>query len=133
MRSWFEHSSLLDMFRDIAQVRDAVVVVTTDHGSVQVRKSSLVKANREASTNLRYKYGDNLAVDDGEAFVMKNPSDFGLPTDSPIQNYICAKEYNYFVYPTNFHEYERQYRGSFQHGGVSLEELIVPCATLRPR
>lgn len=133
MRSWFEHSSLMDMFRDVAQMRDAVVVVTTDHGSVQVRKSSLVKANREASTNLRYKYGDNLAVDPSEAFVMKNPREFGLPSDSPIQNYICAKEYGYFVYPTNFHEYERQYRGSFQHGGLSLEELIIPCATLRPR
>jgi CheY-like chemotaxis protein len=133
MRSWFEHSALLETLKEIAAAPQSVVVVTTDHGSVQAKRSSLVKANREASTNLRYKYGDNLGVDPKDAFVMKNPRDFGLPSDSPIQNYICAKEYNYFVYPTNFHEYERQYRDSFQHGGISLEELIVPCVTLRPR
>ena len=89
-----------------------------------------MKANREASTNVRYKYGDNLNVDQRAALVMKKPEEFGLPQDGPIQNYICAKEYNYFVYPTKFHEYERQFRGSFQHGGISLEEMIIPCCTL---
>lgn len=133
MRSWFEHSSLLETLRDIASWEDTVVVITTDHGSVQVRKPSRVKANRDASTNVRYKYGDNLNVDAKDAFVMKNPEHYGLPRDSPIQNYICAKEYNFFLYPTNFHEYERQYRDSFQHGGISLEEMIVPVVTLQPR
>jgi CheY-like chemotaxis protein len=133
MQSWFQHSTLLAILKDLAAQSDAVVIVTTDHGSVQVRKASLVKANRDASTNVRYKYGDNLTVDPKEAFVMKKPTHYGLPSDSPIQNYICAKEYNYFVYPTNYHEYERQYKDSFQHGGVSLEEMIVPVATLVPR
>jgi hypothetical protein len=133
MQSWFAHSPLLEMMRDIATQQDAVAIVTTDHGSIQVRKSALVKANRDASTNVRYKYGDNLNVDAKDAFIMKDPKRFGLPAESGIQNYICAKEYNYFVYPTNFHEYERQYRGSFQHGGISLEEMIVPCVTLTPR
>ena len=133
MRSWFEHSSLLEILRDVSSWEDTVVVVTTDHGSVQVRKPSQVKANRDASTNVRYKYGDNLTVDPKDAFVMKDPEQYGLPRDSPIQNYICAKEYNYFLYPTNFHEYERQYRDSFQHGGISLEEMIVPVVTLQAR
>lgn len=133
MQSWFQHSTLREILRDLSAKRDAVVVVTTDHGAIQVRRATTVKANRDASTNVRYKYGDNLNVDPKEAFVMKDPLQYGLPSDSPIQNYICAKEYNYFVYPTNFREYERQYKGSFQHGGISLEEMIVPCATLHPR
>lgn len=133
MQSWFQHSTLREILRDISERDNAVAVITTDHGAIQVRKASLVKANRDASTNVRYKYGDNLSVDPKEALIMKDPREFGLPSDSPIQNYICAKDYNYFVYPTNFHEYERQYKASFQHGGVSLEEMIVPCATLIPR
>lgn len=133
MRSWFEHSTLLEILRDLATRQDAVVVITTDHGSIQVRRSSMVKANRDASTNVRYKYGDNLNVDAKEAFIMKDPSRFGLPADGPIQNYICAKDYFFFVYPTNFHEYERQYKDSFQHGGISLEECIIPAVTLHPR
>ncbi len=130
MRSWFQHSALYELLRSLATRSDNVVIITTDHGSVQVRKAAKVKARKEASANVRYKYGDNLVVDDRAAFIMKNPEDFGLPQDSPIQNYICAKEYNYFVYPTNYHEYERQYRGSFQHGGISMEEMIIPCCTL---
>ncbi len=130
MRSWFQHSAIFDLLKSLAQTSGNVVVITTDHGSVQVRKAAKVKAKKEASNNVRYKYGDNLNVDARTAFIMKNPPDYGLPKDSPIQNYICAKDYNYFVYPTNYHEYERQYRGSFQHGGISLEEMIVPCCTL---
>jgi len=133
MLSWFAHSSLLELLRELSTQKDMSVVITTDHGAIQVRKSTLVKANRDASTNVRYKYGDNLNVDPKDAIVFKQPEQFGLPSDSPIQNYICAKEANYFVYPTNFHEYERQYRDSFQHGGVSLEEMIIPAATLLPR
>jgi DNA-binding response OmpR family regulator len=133
MQSWFQHSTLREILRDLSAKSDAVVVITTDHGSIQVRRAAMVKANRDASTNVRYKYGDNLNVDAKDAFVMKDPPRYGLPSDSPIQNYICAKDYNYFVYPTNFHEYERQYKASFQHGGISLEEMIVPCATLHPR
>jgi DNA-binding response OmpR family regulator len=133
MQSWFAHSSLLEMLRELALQDDVAVVITTDHGAIQVRRSALVKANRDASTNVRYKYGDNLNVDPKEAFIMKDPRRFGLPQDSPIQNYICAKEANYFVYPTNFHDYERQYRDSFQHGGISLEEMIIPAVSLLPR
>lgn len=133
VHSWFRHSAFFGMLRDLAGRGDCAVVITTDHGSVQVRKASMVKANRDASTNVRYKYGDNLTVDAKEAFVMKQPEDYGLPAETRVQNFICALDYNYFVYPTNYHEYERQYRDSFQHGGVSLEEMVVPCATLRPR
>ena len=133
MRSWFEHSALLDLLRDLAEWEDTVVVITTDHGAVQVRKPTQVKANRDASTNVRYKYGDNLTVDTADAFDMREPERYGLPKDSPIMNFVCAREYAYFVYPTNYNEYVRQYRDSFQHGGISLEEMVVPLATLVPR
>jgi CheY-like chemotaxis protein len=130
--SWFTHSSLFEILKLYAR-QDVTVVLTTDHGSVQCKKSSLVYGNRETSTNVRYKYGDNLVCDEKEAIHVKKPQDFMLPLDSLTKNYILARENYYFVYPTNFHQYERHFRGSFQHGGVSIEEMILPVATLLPR
>ncbi len=132
MRSWFEHSSLFEVLKQLAR-RDATVIMTTDHGSMFCKRASLVKGNRETSTNVRYKYGDNLAVDDKQVFLLKQPAQFQLPAQSPIENYAVTTENYYLVYPTNFHEYERLYRNSFQHGGISLEEMICPFAVLRPR
>ena len=132
MRAWFTHSPLYDALRELAR-QDVTVVVTTDHGSVLGRRSSLVHGSRETSTNLRYKFGTNLKVDPRQGITVKNPSDYRLPNDGVNKNYILAKEDYYFVYPTRFHEFERQFRGSFQHGGVSLEELIIPVARLTPR
>jgi hypothetical protein len=132
MRSWFEHSSLFEVLKMVAR-RDATVVMTTDHGSMFCRRATLIKGNRETSTNVRYKYGDNLAVDDKQVFLIKQPESYMLPSQSPIENYALTTESYYLVYPTNFHEYERMYRNSFQHGGISLEEMICPFAVLRPR
>jgi hypothetical protein len=133
MRSWFEHSALFELLRDVADWDDTVVVITTDHGSIQVRKPTVVKASREASSNVRYKYGDNINGEPGAIIDIRKPEVWGLPQDSPIQNYVLAGESNFFVYPTNQHEYERQFRDSFQHGGISLEEMIVPLVTLTRR
>ncbi len=133
MRSWFAHSSLFEVLREISRKRDAVVFVTTDHGSVLCRRSSLIKGNRDASNNVRYKFGDNLNVDARQVFLLKDPEDYGLPSNGPIENYAITTENYYLIYPTNFHEYERLYRDSFQHGGISLEELICPFVVLRPR
>ena len=124
---------LFDLLRDIADWEDTVVVITTDHGSIQVRKPTVVKASRDASSNVRYKYGDNLNGEPGAIIDVRKPELWGLPQDSPIQNYVLAREANFFVYPTNQHEYERQFRDSFQHGGVSLEEMLVPLVTLTRR
>jgi len=132
MSSWFEHSSLFEVLKQVAR-RDCTVLLTTDHGSMFCRRPSLVKGNRETSTNVRYKYGDNLAVDEKQVFLFKNPEHYMLPKQSPIENYAITTENYYLVYPTNFHEYERMYRHSFQHGGISLEELICPFVVLRPR
>lgn len=129
MRSWFYHSSLLELLKELSR-RKATVVMTTDHGSVICRKSSLVHGRKDTSTNLRYKFGDNLNCDEKQAIVTRRPGDFHLPTESGTKSYIFAKEYYYFVYPTNFRDYEKQFLGSIQHGGVSLEEMILPCLTL---
>jgi len=102
MRTWFEHSSLFELLKEAAR-RGTTTVVTTDHGSLFCRRATRIRGNRDASTNVRYKFGDNLTVDDKK------------------------------VMPTNYHEYERLYRDSFQHGGISLEEMICPFAVLRPR
>ncbi len=132
MSSWFEHSTLFEVLKILAR-RDVTVLLTTDHGSMFCRRATAVKGNRETSTNVRYKYGDNLAVDERQVFLMKNPEHYMLPRQTPIENYAITTESYYLVYPTNYHEYERLYRNSFQHGGISLEELICPFIVLRPR
>jgi len=130
--SWFSHSPLFELLKRLART-DAVVIATTDHGSVLGARATLARGNRDTSTNLRYKYGLNLFCEPKEAVLVRNPATFGLPPMTPSTNYIIAKEDYYFVYPTRYHEYDRHYRNSFQHGGISLEEMILPVVTLTPR
>ena len=132
LESWFRHSALNDVLKNIA-TQDATVVLTTDHGAIQARHSSLVRGDRDTSTNLRYKHGANLRCEEKDAILIKDPEVWGLPNDFLNKNYLLAREDNYFVYPPNFHEYERLYMNSFQHGGVSMEEVMLPCVTLKPR
>jgi CheY-like chemotaxis protein len=132
MRSWYSHSVLREILTDLARAK-VKVVLTTDHGSILGRKSSLVHGRRDTSTNLRYKYGDNLKCDERQAVITRKPAEFRLPAESGTKTYLFAKEYYYFVYPTNFRDYEKAYEGTFQHGGISLEEMILPCLTLTPR
>jgi CheY-like chemotaxis protein len=132
MASWFEHSSLYEVLRKVAR-SGGTVVLTTDHGSMFCRKATMVKGNRDTSTNVRYKFGDNLGVDEKKVFLLKNPEQYMLPRQTAIENYALTTENFYLVYPTNYHEYERLYRDSFQHGGISLEEMICPFVVLKPR
>jgi hypothetical protein len=96
-------------------------------------RGSKVIGDREASTSLRYKYGRNLKIDDKNGVFIKNPSDYRLPRTSVTTNYILAKEDYFFVYPTEYHRYLQQYRDSFQHGGISMEEMILPFVKLHPK
>lgn len=132
-RSWFQHSSLFTMLKTLATQKNATVILTTDHGSVRCLRGAKVIGDRETSTNLRYKYGRNLKVDDRQAIFVKNPSDYKLPRNTVTTNYILAKEDYYFVYPTDYHKYLNQYRDSFQHGGISMDEMILPVAKLDPK
>jgi CheY-like chemotaxis protein len=132
-KSWFVHSSLFGMLRTLAKNRNVTILLTTDHGSIRSLRGSKVLGDREASTNLRYKYGRNLKCEDKAAIFVKNPADFKLPKRGVAGNYIIAKEDYYFVYPTDYHKYLNQYRDSFQHGGVSMEEMILPVVKLEPK
>jgi CheY-like chemotaxis protein len=131
-RSWFEHSALFEMLKQMSSA-GIEVFVTTDHGAVQGKRPTIATGNRDTSTNVRYKYGENLGYDEKGAFKMREPEEFMLPKTRSTENYIIAKENFYFVYPTKYRKYEKQFLGSFQHGGVSLEELILPIAHLHPR
>lgn len=131
--SWFQHSSLFGMLKVLGQQKNVKIVLTTDHGSIRCLRGSKVLADREASTNLRYKFGRNLKCDERQAIFVKNPSDFKLPRRGSTINYIVAKEDYFFVYPTDYHRYLNQYRDSFQHGGISMEEMILPVVTLTPK
>jgi len=132
VRSWFNHSALYHILAEMAR-HGATVVLTTDHGAVLGRRAALIRGNRDTSTNLRYKFGSNLGCDEKETFLIKDPARYKLPSDGASKQYAIAKEDYYFVYPTEFHRYERQYRGSLQHGGISLAEMILPCAVMLPR
>jgi hypothetical protein len=131
--SWFKHSSLFGMLQTLATKKDVKIIITTDHGSVRCLRGSKVIGDREASTNLRYKFGRNLKSDDKQAVFIKNAQDYKLPKRGVTINYIIAKEDYYFVYPTDYHKYLNQYRDSFQHGGISMEEIILPVITLEPK
>lgn len=132
-QSWFQHSSLLNMLKMLSTQKNVKVIVTTDHGSVRCLRGAKVIADREAATNLRYKFGRNLKVEEKHALIIKNPMDYRLPVRGVTVNYIIAKEDYYFVYPTDYHKYLSQYRDSFQHGGISLEEMILPFVILEPK
>ena len=131
-KSWFVHSSLFGMLRTLSKNKNVTVLLTTDHGSIRCLRGSKVLGDREASTNLRYKYGRNLKSEEKAAIPVKNPLEFKLPKRGVAINYIIAKEDYYFVYPTDYHKYLNQYRDSFQHGGASMEEMILPVVTLEP-
>jgi CheY-like chemotaxis protein len=131
-RSWFTHSSLFGMLKGLAGNKNVTVILTTDHGSIRSLRGAKVLGDREASTNLRYKFGRNLKCDEKSAILVRNPADFRLPKRGVATNYIVAKEDYYFVYPTDYHRYLNQYRDSFQHGGASMEEMILPVVKLEP-
>ena len=132
MKAWFTHSPLFDILRALSN-QDCTVVITTDHGAVLGKRAALVYGNRDTSSSLRYKFGLNLNCDAKQAVILRKPMDFMLPDDGVNKNYVLAREDYYFVYPTRFHEFERQYRGSLQHGGISVEEMVLPLVTLTPR
>lgn len=132
MKSWFTHSPLFAILKAFSK-RDFTVIVTSDHGSVLCSRGTLAHGRRDTSTNLRYKYGDNLNCNQKEAWLIKNPSEYRLPEFGLATTYLIAKEDFFFVYPNNYNEYIRQFNNSFQHGGISLEEMVVPIAVMTPK
>ncbi|MEE9552877.1 MAG: response regulator [candidate division Zixibacteria bacterium] len=132
VKSWFEHSHLFEMLRKLSTT-DCAIVITTDHGSVIGTRGAVAYGKKDTSSNLRYKYGDNLNCDPKQSWLIKQPKSLKLPIWGLATTYIIALEDYYFVYPTKYSEYRRQYRDSFQHGGISPDEMILPVSVLTPK
>jgi len=131
--SWFEHSSFFGMLRQLSTRKDVKVIITTDHGSIRCLHGVKAFGDKETATNLRYKYGRNVKADQRNAIFITRPGDYKMPRRNGMVNYIIAKEDFYFVYPTEYHKYLNYYNDTFQHGGISTEEMILPVITLESK
>lgn len=131
-RSWFQHSVTLDLFRTLAE-KGYKVILTTDHGTIRVENPIKMVGDRNTNTNLRYKMGKNMSYDSKYIFEIKEPQKAGLPSPNISTKYIFATNDSFFAYPNNYNYYVPYYRNTFQHGGVSLEEMLIPFITMQPK
>ncbi len=130
--SWFEHSPLFEIIRFLAE-KKLPVVITTDHGSVKVDAPVKIVGDKATNTNLRYKTGRSLSYNRKEVFEVKNPADVFLPRTNVSSNYVFCRNTDFFAYPNNFNYYVNYYRNTFQHGGISMEEMMIPFVTLKAK
>ena len=130
--SWFNNSVLLDLLKGLAE-NDIRVVVTTDHGAIRVDNAIKVIGDRETNTNLRYKLGRNLNYKSKQLLEIRDPKQIYLPSRNVSTSYIFANSNDFLAYPNNYNYYANYYKDSFQHGGISMEEMIIPVITLTPK
>ncbi len=131
-QSWFQFSTIFSILKEFAK-QDCTVVLTTDHGSTLCTRSTQVYGEREQTKNVRYKFGENIMCDERHALFISDPSLFKLPQFTPNTTCILANENYYFVYPEKSDHFQKQYQNSFQHGGISMEEIILPLAIMTPK
>lgn len=131
-RSWFEHSPLHQSLKKLAE-KPVTVVIATDHGSVRVKNAKKVIGDKQTSANLRYKHGRNLQYEPKDVLAFRDPAQAGLPVPSVNSSYIFARGDDFLCYPNHFHQYAQLYKNSFQHGGISMEEMIIPVIRLESR
>ena len=127
--SWMRHSVIADFFRQLAQT-DYRIIVTTDHGSIRCTQPVKIIGDRNTNTNLRYKLGKNLSYQDKDLFVIREPQKAQLPSPNLSTSYVFATGDSFFAYPNNYNYYVSYYRDTFQHGGISLEEMMIPIVTM---
>ena len=130
--SWFRHSVVGELLKALAQT-DCTVIITTDHGSIRASKPIKIIGDRNTNTNLRYKLGKNLNCQSKDVFVVKNPHDAQLPAPNLSTSYVFATGNSFLAYPNNYNYYVSYYKDTFQHGGISLEEMLIPLITLKGR
>jgi hypothetical protein len=131
-RSWFEHSELFELLKMLSE-RGHTVIITSDHGTVRVDNPIRVQGDKETSANLRYKTGRNLAYNHKEVYEITKPEQIQLPSSNLTSSYIFAYNHDFFVYNNDANRHIRYYRDTFQHGGISMEEMIVPFIVLQPK
>ena len=130
--SWFRHSVLSDLFRLLAQ-SDYEVIITTDHGSIRATQPLKIIGDRNTNTNLRYKLGKNLSYNAKDVFAIHKPAEAQLPSPNISTSYVFAMGDSFFAYPNNYNYYVSYYKDTFQHGGISMEEMIIPLITMKGR
>lgn len=132
VKSWFEHSTLLSILKEIA-ARGGRLIVTTDHGSIRVKEPSKLIGDKDVNPNLRYKQGKSLSFNEKDVLLVKKPEDAHLPKVHMNQSYVFAKDDKFFAYPNNYNHYVKYYKDTFQHGGISLEEMLIPIIKMTAR
>ena len=130
--SWFKNSPLFEIIKN-AQSVGFTLMITTDHGTINVRQPSKIFGDRDTSTNIRYKTGRRLSAEDKSLFSVSNPEDIGLPKINLSSTFTFATEDRYLIYPSRFNHFVSYYKNTYQHGGVSLEEMLIPFAVLSPK
>ncbi len=131
-KSWFEHSPVWSALQSLAK-KNIRLIITTDHGTVRVKTPTRVVGDKETTTNLRYKVGKNLQYDRNDVLEIRDPKLVGLPRPNISSTFIFAREDRFFLYPNNYNHYNNYYKNTFQHGGISLEEIICPVVRLRSK
>ena len=131
-RSWFLHSPLFETLKLISEKKGRLII-TTDHGTIRVKRPFKIIGDRNTNTNLRYKHGKNLGYTDKDVFTVRKPERFFLPKANVSTTFVFAIEDYFFAYPNNYNYYVNFYKDTFQHGGISLEEVIIPFITLSPK
>ena len=130
--SWFKNSPLLEIIQK-AQALGQKLIITTDHGTINTKRPSKVVGDKNISSNLRYKTGRSLTYENKEVFAVKNPKDIMLPSLHMSSSFVFAKEDYFFAYPNNYNHFVKYYKNTYQHGGISLEEMIIPCVVMLPK
>lgn len=132
VQSWFRHSSISEFFSILSRNK-VTVVLTTDHGSIRVKNAIKVIGDKATNVNLRYKVGKNLGYDKKDVLVINKPEAVGLPCPNISSTYIFAANSDFMAYPNNYNHYVQYYKDTFQHGGISMEEMIIPLITMQPK